>query len=89
MSVARNRRAALVREASGSLIMLVAVAIDIDATGSVSRCLAADGNTDGKLANDLCEESNWARFVPLEPAARDRSDRHAVRYRAGYTRPIS
>lgn len=73
----------------GSLIMLVAVAIDIDDTGSVTRCLAADGNTDGRLANKLCEESNWAKFVPLEAGAHDRSDRRAVRYRAGYTRPTS
>ncbi len=71
-----------------TLAMLTALALEVDATGKISRCIAADGNMNGQGADLGCTDSAKRTFIPLEAAASDRSDRHAVRYWATYTRPI-
>lgn len=67
---------------------LLALALDVDATGTISRCVAAAGTNDSQRLDEACKVSATTKFVPLDAAATDRSQRHAVRYSATYTRPI-
>jgi TonB family protein len=71
-----------------NLTMLTAAALVIDANGQVARCEAADGNMNAQGVERLCKTAAKRSFVALDPARRDRSDRHAVHYIAIYTRPI-
>ena len=67
---------------------LFAVALDIDATGTISNCVAAEGIVEGPRVMGACGDSRRSKFVPLDPAAANQSARHAVRYWVSYTRPI-
>jgi TonB family protein len=67
-------------------INLAAMAVDIDADGSIARCVPAEGNGDDWSMKEGCKGGGKAKFVPLDPVASDRSDRHAVRYLATYIR---
>lgn len=67
---------------------LFAVALEIDAAGTVSNCAAADGTVEGQRVIGACRDSIKGKFVPLDLAAGNRSVRRAVRYWASYTRPI-
>jgi TonB family protein len=68
-------------------VSLAAMAIDIDADGNISRCVRAEGNSDDLSIAEVCKGGGKAKFVPLDPTASDRSERHAVRYLATYIRP--
>jgi TonB family protein len=66
---------------------LIAVALTIDATGTVTDCRPADGNTEDDEAKIWCENSVKGRYFPLDASAVDRSERHLVTYQAVYIRP--
>lgn len=65
-----------------------ALALEIDPAGIISKCEAANDGLNRKRVDDGCKDSRKGRFVALDPAAGNQSTRHAVRYWAGYTRPI-
>lgn len=67
---------------------LFAVALDIDAAGSISNCVAAEGVVEGPRVVGACGDSRRSKFVPLDATAANQSARHAVRYWVSYTRPI-
>lgn len=68
--------------------MLVALEIEVDAAGSVTRCVAASQIMPGVRIDKGCEDSLRGKFVALDPGAGERSLRRGVRYWATYTRPI-
>lgn len=76
--------------ASGqTLVNLVALALDIDASGAVARCVATEYPLDNMVSDDVCEDNAQFKFVALEAAEGNRTDRHAVLYWAKYIRPIN
>lgn len=67
---------------------LTVLALAVDATGTVTRCSSVDDTVDAGMADELCKEIGRFKMTPLDPAASDQSERHAVRYWATYSRPI-
>lgn len=68
--------------------MLLALLLEVDETGTIVRCAIADESMNRQRADKGCEDSLKRKFMPLDPAASDRSARQAVRYWVSYTRPI-
>lgn len=73
------------------IISLTAFALTIDADGKIVGCIDAIGDLDADVAKSDCardrKDEFAGKFPPLGPDAVDRSNRHAVRYLASYTRP--
>ena len=68
--------------------MLFALALEIDAAGTVTNCVGTDGGMDAERAEKACADALPSKFVALDQAAGNRSVRRAVRYWASYFRPI-
>lgn len=79
------------RGAGQAIIWLTAFALTIDADGKIVGCIDAIGDLDAdKVTLDCARDRKdefAAKFPPLGADAADRSNRHAVRYLASYTRP--
>lgn len=79
------------RGAGQVIITLTAFALTIDADGKIVGCIDAIGDLDADVAKSDCardrKDEFAAKFPPLGADAADRSNRHAVRYLASYTRP--
>lgn len=79
------------RGAGQAIITLTAFALTIDADGKIVGCIDAIGDLDVDEATSACardrKDEFAAKFPPLGADAADRSNRHAVRYLASYTRP--
>lgn len=72
-----------------SLVYLVALVLDVDASGTVTRCVETEYSLDSIVTDEVCEDNTPLKFVELGTAAGNRTERHAVLYWAKYTRPIN
>lgn len=77
------------RGAGQTMIMRTAFALTIDADGKVVDCVDVIGDHDADEVASACAPDRKAGFPPLAADAADRSNRHAVRYMATYTRPLT
>ena len=71
------------------LIGRAAFALTIDAEGKVVDCVAVAGSVGSEVHTDGCTLDRSLGFTPLESVVAERTNRHAVRYFASYTRPSS